>query len=289
MGDWRDIVPEERFAAEFKRMAAEAEAMNRKPGVLNVAHVNAQGETVPGDGVDCPKCLNRGLVYGVRYFPGQGASLGVMACGCNTQRAAVKRLRESGLADSVKRYTFENFQAIEPWQRAMLETAQKYAEQGAKDGAWMFFGGNPGAGKTHLATAIVGKLIRELDVCYSVWPQMAQALKACVMDDEAYDRQMKRYQRAQVLLLDDFLKPGRDRKGNEEGASAADMRLAFDLLNARYLNRLPTIISSEWHIGELAEMDEATASRIYEQCGEYVVNIKRAAGRNWRFRNMKMV
>ena len=89
----------------------------------------------------------------------------------------------------------------------------------------MFFGGNPGAGKTHLATAIVGKLIRELDVVYAVWPQMAQALKACVMDDEAYDRQMKRYQRAQVLLLDDFLKPGRDRKGNEEGASAADMRL----------------------------------------------------------------
>jgi DNA replication protein DnaC len=100
---------------------------------------------------------------------------------------------------------------------------------------------------------------------------------------------MKRYQGAQLLLLDDFLKPGRDRKGNEEGASAADMRLAFDLLNARYLNRLPTIISSEWHIGELAEMDEATASRIYERCGEFMVNIKRAAGRNWRFRNMKMV
>ena len=289
MGDWRDIVPEERFAAEFKRVAAEAEAMNRKPGVLNVAHVNAQGETVPGDGVECPNCLNRGLVYGVKYFPGQGASLGVMACECNTQRAAVKRLRESGLADSVKRYTFENFQAIEPWQRAMLETAQKYAEQGAMDGAWMFFGGNPGAGKTHLATAIVGKLSRELDVCYSVWPQMAQALKACVMDDEAYDRQMRRYQRAQVLLLDDFLKAGRDRKGNEEGASAADMRLAFDLLNARYLNQLPTIISSEWHIGELAEMDEAVASRIFEMAGEFVVNIRRDKGRNWRFRNQKMI
>ena len=87
MGDWRDIVPEERFAAEFKRMAADAEAMNRKPGVLNVTHVNAQGGLVPGDGVDCPKCLNRGLVYGVKYFPRQGASLGVMACECNTQRA----------------------------------------------------------------------------------------------------------------------------------------------------------------------------------------------------------
>ena len=284
MGDWRDSVPEERFAAEFKRVAAEAEAMNRKPGVLNVTHVNAQGGLVPGDGVDCPKCLNRGLVYGVRYFPGQGASLGVMVCECNTERTAVKRLRESGLADSVKRYTFENFQAIEPWQRAMLETAQKYAAQGAKDGAWMFFGGNPGAGKTHLATAIIGKLIREKDVAYAIWPQMAQALKASVMDDEAYDRQMRRYQRAEVLLLDDFLKPGRDRKGNEEGASAADMRLSFDLLNYRYLNRLPTIISSEWHIGELAEMDEAVASRIYEMCGEYVVNIRRDKARNYRLR-----
>lgn len=289
MGDWRDIVPEPRFEAEFKRVAEEAEAMNRRPGALNTEHVNAKGETVPGDGIDCPKCLNRGLVYGVSYYPGRGASLGVMVCECNTERTAVKRLRESGLADSVKRYTFENFHAIEPWQRAMLETAQKYAAQGAKDGAWLYMGGNPGAGKTHLATAIIGKLIREMDVVYAVWPQMAQALKASVMDDEAYDRQMRRYQRAEVLLLDDFLKPGRDRRGNEEGASAADMRLAFDLLNARYLNRLPTIISSEWHIGELAEMDEAVASRIFEMAGEFVVNIRRDKARNWRYRNVKTV
>jgi len=102
-------------------------------------------------------------------------------------------------------------------------------------------------------------------------------------------RQMRRYQRAEVLLLDDFLKPGRDRKGNEEGASAADMRLAFDLLNARYLNRLPTIISSEWHIGELAEMDEAVASRIYEMGTGFIVNIKRDKARNWRYRNVKTV
>lgn len=289
MGDWRDIVPEPRFEAEFKRVAEEAEAMNRRPGTLNTEHVNAKGETMPGDGIDCSKCLNRGLIYGVSYYPGRGASLGVMVCECNTERTAVKRLRESGLADSVKRYTFESFQAVEPWQRAMLEIAEKYAAQGAKNGAWMYFGGNPGAGKTHLATAIIGKLIRELDVCYSVWPQMAQALKATVMDDEAYDRQMRRYQRAEVLLLDDFLKPGRDRRGNEEGASAADMRLAFDLLNARYLNRLPTIISSEWHIGELADMDEAVASRIYEMCGEYVVNIRRDKARNWRYRNAKLI
>lgn len=289
MGDWRDIVPEPRFEAEFKRVAGEAEAMNRRPGALNVEHVNAKGETVPGDGIDCTKCLNRGVVYGVSYYPGRGASLGVMVCECCTQRTAVKRLRESGLADSVKRYTFESFQAVEPWQRAMLEIAEKYAAQGAQAGAWMYFGGNPGAGKTHLATAIVGKLIRERDVIYAVWPQLAQALKASVMDDEAYDRQMRRYQRAEVLLLDDFLKPGRDRKGNEEGASAADMRLSFDLLNYRYLNRLPTIISSEWHIGELAEMDEAVASRIYEMAGEYVVNIRRDKARNWRYRNARMI
>ena len=71
MGDWRDIVPEERFAAEFNRVAAEAEAMNRKTGVLNVAHVNTQGETVPGDGVDCPKCLNRGWCMECDIFRGR--------------------------------------------------------------------------------------------------------------------------------------------------------------------------------------------------------------------------
>jgi DNA replication protein DnaC len=67
------------------------------------------------------------------------------------------------------------------------------------------------------------------------------------------------------------------------------MRLAFDLLNFRYLNRMPTIISSEWHIGELAEMDEAVASRIYEQCGEFMVNVRRDKSRNWRYRNVRMI
>jgi hypothetical protein len=55
------------------------------------------------------------------------------------------------------------------------------------------------------------------------------------------------------------------------------------------LNRLPTIISSEWHIGELAEMDEAVASRIYERCGEFMVNVRRDKSRNWLYRNMKVI
>ena len=61
------------------------------------------------------------------------------------------------------------------------------------------------------------------------------------------------------------------------------MKLAFEILNYRYINKKPTILSSEWYINELADMDEATASRIAERCGEFSMMVGRDRSRNHRF------
>jgi hypothetical protein len=52
---------------------------------------------------------------------------------------------------------------------------------------------------------------------------------------------------------------------------------------------LPTIISSEYYSMELIELDEATGSRIYEKAKGYTVNIKREAGKNYRYRDAEPV
>ena len=130
---------------------------------------------------------------------------------------------------------------------------------------------------------MAGKLLYEMPVIYAVWPQISKKLKALVNDAEDYGNEVSKLQEIDVLYFDDFFKPVADSNGNRQPPTPADMRLAFEILNYRYINKKPTILSSEWYINELAEMDEATASRIAERCGEFSMMVGRDRSRNHRF------
>ena len=226
--------------------------------------------------IECPLCGNKGFTIENNV---------VRKCVCLNKRNAMRRLEQSGLLKSVEKYTFESFETSEPWQQRMKEIAERYVNRGVKDGNWLYFGGQPGTGKTHLATASLGKLAESYDIRYSVWTIEVQQLKSVIMDAERYHELMISLQSVDVLFIDDLFKPGRDKNGGVQAATAADIRIAFDILNYRYINDLPTIISSEWYSRELDTVDEAVASRIFEKCGDYIVNIKRDIARNYRYRN----
>jgi DNA replication protein DnaC len=81
-----------------------------------------------------------------------------------------------------------------------------------------------------------------------------------------------------------MFKPVTNDKGEEMEPSAPDKRLAFELINYRYVNRLPTIISSEWHIADLSDFDEATGSRIAERSDGFCLDISRDKQRNHRLK-----
>ena len=49
----------------------------------------------------------------------------------------------------------------------------------------------------------------------------------------------------------------------------------FEIINYRYINKLPIIVSSEYSIDELLNFDEAIGSRIYEMCKDYLVEIEK--------------
>ena len=92
-------------------------------------------------------------------------------------------------------------------------------------------------------------------------------------DFDRYEDMMNRLKRAPVLYIDDFLKGG---------TTEADIKIAYELLNARYNNeRLRTVISSEYGIGEIMQIDEALGGRIYERAKGFTV---RAPKENWRLR-----
>lgn len=270
---------------EYRRLTAVMNERNAQPGVLNVDHMDGSGRPVRGDGIDCQRCLNRGAVMVVRYDGTSLPTLEYRPCECMARRGYARRLNDSGLTRASRKYRFDNFEAREPWQTYMLDKARKYVQEGAAQGKWLYIGGQSGAGKTHICTAVANALLKRGALKYIVWPQTARYIKSHIIDDERYDAEVTALQKAPYLYLDDFFKPVFNANGMEAVSTAADVRLAYDVLNYRYLAELPTIISSEWFSAELAQIDEATAGRIAEACGAYKIDIARNPQRNHRLKN----
>lgn len=269
------------------RVERDIARQNAVPGLLNTDHYDGSGNMIRADGVDCPLCKNKGFSYVLRVDDNGNCASLYKKCECMTQRIAVRLLRESGLERSIQRYTFETFRTDAEWQKRMKDGAMQYLRNGVKDGAWMYVGGQSGAGKTHLCTAVAGVILRKLELRYMLWPHEAQNIKALANSTD-YDDAMRPLQEVRCLYVDDFLKPVFDRSGGEAVATAADVKLAFDILNHRYVNGLPTIISSEWFSAEIVKIDQALAGRIFEMSGDYRMDIKRDPNRNYRLRQETM-
>ena len=82
-----------------------------------------------------------------------------------------------------------------------------------------------------------------------------------IINDEEVNEPLERLKRIPVLYIDDFFKGS---------ANEADVRLAFEIINARYNDsHLRTIFSSEINFEGLEEIDEAVCGRIYERSKGY--------------------
>ncbi len=206
------------------------------------------------DVVSCPICGGSGLII----TRGEGVEIRTRECSCMDQRRSIRSLRRSGLEEILTLYTFDSYQADTASTKRIKDGALRYCESSP---AWFFISGIPGSGKTHICSAICGRLIEDgLRVCYSPWTEEANKLKTMKTMSppprEILDR-LDFLKAVPVLYLDDFLR---------QKASAADLALAFEILNARY-NRpsLRTIISSERSLSDIVGLDTAIGSRIAER------------------------
>lgn len=215
----------------------------------------------------CPMCGGKGYV-----LKNTDGVLTAKECDCEIKRRTMKRIEQSGISSLIKNYTFENYQTNEEWQYNAKAKAIDYVAHGNKQ--WFFIAGTPGSGKTHLCTAIVGMLIQgNKYVRYMLWREEAPRLKAQINDREAYDSEMSKLKKCDVLYIDDFLKGS---------VSDGDINLAFELLNDRYNTGKVTIISGEKDISQILSIDEAIGSRIYERSKGYC--IKTPPKSNWRLK-----
>ena len=229
--------------------------------------------TVADSEYQCKLCGNKGYLF--RVENGEAVA---RPCKCQGPRDSLRRMKRSGLENTIRNCTFASFWAAEPWQQKLLSAAKAFA---ADPKGWFYLGGQVGCGKTHLCTAIVRELLLAgMEARYFPWRDGVARLKG-QLNTEEYDAAMKDLKAVKVLYIDDLFKGG-----TADGRpSQADINIAFELLNHRYLDRgLIAILSSEWTVMELLEMDEAVGSRVYERASDYCLAITKDPAKNWRMK-----
>jgi DNA replication protein DnaC len=87
------------------------------------------------------------------------------------------------------------------------------------------------------------------------------------------EAKLNRMKQADVLFIDDLFKP----VNGKPRATDWQLEQMYSVLNYRYLNHKPILLSSELTIEGLVRVDEALGTRIYEMCSDYLVIIKGAA------------
>ena len=185
-------------------------------------------------------------------------------CECRGLREAERILQNSGISEEFRRRRFDNFDYSK--NKVILNAyimAKSYANNFEQiinsSNHSIIFMGQVGSGKTHLSLSIANYLMNKgIGVLYMSYRESVTSIKQSIMDSENYNKAMSRYKNARVLLIDDLFKGS---------ITPSDINIMFEIINYRYLNKKPVIISTERYINDLLSIDEALCSRIIEMCG----------------------
>lgn len=143
--------------------------------------------------------------------------------------------------------------------RRCVEDARAFAE--APEG-WLLLSGASGCGKTHLAAAIVNRLLeRGEPALFVVVPDLLDHLRSAYQpaSEIGYDALFERVRNAPVLVLDDL--------GTQAPTPWAQEKL-FQLINHRFNMRLPTVVTTNAAPEQLDErlrtrLTDAGIARVY--------------------------
>lgn len=130
---------------------------------------------------------------------------------------------------------------------------------------WLALLGAPGVGKTHLCLAVCNELLADgVPVLYFPHVEGFSELRGAVGSEDKLFARVEAMKRVQVLYWDDLYK-GRG------APTDFVLEVIFEVINHRYMEGLPTLISSERSPEELLAIDEAIGSRILERAKGHLV------------------
>lgn len=227
----------------------------------------------PQNGYNCTACGNRGYFAKINY----AGDFALKPCTCNGVKAQMQNAKNSGFGDMLDKYTFEGYEVKEDWQRRVKEGAMLYTQQ--KELPWLYIGGMSGAGKSHICTAAATRILQQGKIVkYILWRDLFHKAESLRYEYDKYNELIKELSEVEVLIVDDFL------KGMDKSKQGSALEIAFDIINRRYNTKKATIISSEYQLGDIEQLDKALHGRIKERCGRFSLNIKNEDSRNYRKR-----
>ncbi len=231
---------------------------------------------------NCNICKDKGFIF--KDINGYEVA---SKCKCKLKEEILSKSNNSGLGDLFETKTFETYRTEEGYQRIIKSKAIKFTKE--------FLSGNrrslailgqSGAGKTHIMTAVAGKLIdNNIEVKYFIADEIIQRLNACKYDEENYNREFNKIANASVLFIDDLFKSSIQEYYKIESINQEDLRIIFQIINYRYNKNKPILLNSEIHYERFAELDQAIIGRINEMCDyEYLISIKPDINKNYRLK-----
>ncbi|MDO5517960.1 MAG: ATP-binding protein [Clostridium sp.] len=202
-------------------------------------------------------------------------------CECRRKNKVKEQWKACGINPEMINYKFSNFKAWNAVSQKMKDTALAYFSnfdtiRRTRKNSIMLCG-QVGCGKTHLSIAVAINMIKNNKrVVYMPYRDVITKIKQNMLDVEYYKKSISKYQTCEILLIDDLFK-GR--------LSESDINIMFEIINYRYLNFLPIIVSTEFSVDRLLDFDEGVGSRIYEMCRDYIVEVENDDRNNYRIRN----
>lgn len=156
-------------------------------------------------------------------------------------------LVNSKMGDRFKSRTFKNYKCSTDEERKCFEIAKNYAdnfEEHKKKGDGLYFEGTFGTGKTHLAAAIAISLMsRRIPVIFQTCSSMLADIRRSYDDKSLSEESIIRaYETADLLVIDDL--------GKEQCTDWA-VSVLYRILNTRYENMLPVIITTNYNTEDL--------------------------------------
>ena len=243
----------EKIDETLKKLAADKQTRKPDPDSSLAGYSMDNLSGLPGD-PDCPHCKGVGYLR-VDYPLGHPEFGKIEACTCREKEIHQKiheRLFALSNLDALEHLTFDNFQprgrpGLSPVEGDSLELAYNQAQMFSKNLAgWLLLQGSFGCGKTHLAAAIANYAV-DLGVptLFITVPDVLDLLRISFSSTETtYESQLDQIRNAKLLILDDF--------GTQNATQWAQEKL-FQIINHRYTNRMPTVITTNVPLDEIED------------------------------------
>jgi DNA replication protein DnaC len=204
---------------------------------------------------NCPHCGGVGYVR-TDYPLGHEKFGKLESCVCRVKdvaEGARNRLFALSNLDRLSHLTFENFNPsgnkkakfMTPQEAESLHEAYVISENFAKvQTGWLLLEGGYGCGKTHLAAAIANYSVNHgIPTLFITVPDLLDSLRFAYADPETtFEQRFEEIRNAKLLIMDDF--------GTQNATGWAQEKL-FQIINYRYTNKLPTVITTNLMLDEI--------------------------------------